>query len=145
MVLAGNCFFHLVLDALEIKWGNGVHLFAPLSWTLTHNGMVWPGHPLVLGLTLIGLLYLLLNWQSCAAFSSQLRIPGRGKIAIGLLCLGCYLLAPMFFLEQLEKANTYNIHTLRMKDSVQARTSSLTGLTTLPSNRPCKHLPENVL
>ncbi len=116
MVLAGNCFFHLVLDALEIKWGNGVHLIAPFSWKMMHNGMVWPGHPLVLGLTLIGFLYLLFNRQSCAAFSSQPCIPGRKKITIGLLCLGCYLLAPLFFLEQLEEANTYNIHTLRMKD-----------------------------
>lgn len=116
LVLAGNCFFHLVLDALEIKWGNGVHLIAPFSWTMMQNGTVWPGHPLVLGLTLIGFLYLLFNWQSCAAFSSQPCIPGRGKIATGLLCLACYLLAPMFFLEQLEEANTYNIHTLRIKD-----------------------------
>ncbi len=116
IILAGNCSFHLVLDALEIKWGNGVHLFAPFSWTLTQNGTVGPGHPIVLGLTLIGFLYLLLNWRSCAAFNSQLRIPGSRKIVIGLLCLSCYLLAPIFALEQLEEANTYNIHTLRMKD-----------------------------
>jgi hypothetical protein len=116
MVLAGNCLLHLVLDALEIKWGNGVHLIAPFSWTMLHNGRLWPEHPLILGLTVIGLLSLLGNWRSCVAYSTQLCLPGRGKAAIGLLFFGCYLLAPLFFLAQLEEANTYNIHTLRMKD-----------------------------
>jgi len=115
-VLAVNCLFHLVLDALEIKWGNGVHLIAPFSWTMLHNGTLWPEHPLTLGFSLLGFLYLLGNWRSCVAFSTQLQLPGRAKAAIGLLFFICYLLAPLFFLHQLEEANTYNIHTLRMKD-----------------------------
>ncbi len=116
MILAGNCLFHLVLDALEIKWGNGVHLIAPFSWTMMHYGTLWPEHPLILGLTLIGLLYLIGNWRSCVVYSTQLYLPEKRKTAIGLLFFGCYLLAPLFFLTQLEEANTYNIHTLRMKE-----------------------------
>ena len=116
MVLAGNCLFHLILDTLEIKWGNGVHLIAPFSWTMMHNGTLWPEHPLILVFSLIGLLYLLSNWRSCVAHSTQLYPPGGGKGTLGLLFFGCYLLAPLFFLTQLEEANTYNIHTLRMKE-----------------------------
>ncbi|MBU1568505.1 MAG: hypothetical protein KJ630_23125 [Proteobacteria bacterium] len=116
IVLASNCLFHLVLDALEIKWGNGVHLIAPFSWKMMHNGTIWPGHPVILGFTLVGLLYLLGNWQRYVAFSTQLHLPGGRKAAIGLLLFSCYLFAPILFLEQLEEANTYNIHTLRMKD-----------------------------
>ena len=117
IILAGNCLFHLILDMLEIKWGNGVHIIAPFSWTMMHNGMVWPGNPLVLGLSLVGFLYLLGNWRNCVAFSTRLHLyPGKKKAAIGLVFLGCYVLCPLFFLGQLEEANAYNIHTLRMQD-----------------------------
>ena len=32
VILSFNALLHLVLDALQAKWGNGVHLFAPISW-----------------------------------------------------------------------------------------------------------------
>jgi hypothetical protein len=34
MLLAFNSFVHLLLDAMETKWANGVNLFAPFSWQL---------------------------------------------------------------------------------------------------------------
>jgi hypothetical protein len=116
IVLGSNCLFHLLLDALEIKWGNGVHIVAPYSWTMLHLDTIWSEHPVILGLTLVGFFYLVGNWKGCVASSTQLKIPGRVKATIGLLLFGCYLLGPNFFLEHLERANTYNIHTLRMKD-----------------------------
>ncbi len=33
-ILAVNTLVHLLLDACQIKWANGVHLFAPFSWEL---------------------------------------------------------------------------------------------------------------
>ncbi|HSO09252.1 MAG TPA: hypothetical protein VLR45_04640, partial [Desulfoprunum sp.] len=32
-ILSGNCLFHLLLDATQVKWANGVHLLAPFDWT----------------------------------------------------------------------------------------------------------------
>ena len=56
-ILGLNAVFHLLLDACEIKWANGVHLFAPLSWKLLNFGLFWPESWPVLLLTLFGLAY----------------------------------------------------------------------------------------
>ena len=45
LLLALNSFLHLFLDALQIKWANGVHFFAPFCWQLTGFGLFWPDHP----------------------------------------------------------------------------------------------------
>lgn len=39
VILGGNAALHLVLDALQTKWGSGVHFFAPVSWTSTNWGL----------------------------------------------------------------------------------------------------------
>ncbi len=116
LLLACNCLLHLLLDSLEIKWGNGIHLIAPLSWTMLQQGLVWPEHPLVLVFTLAGLVYLLGNWRNCLSSGAPFHLPKTIKISTGLGFLACYLLAPTFFLDQMERANTYHIHTLRHKE-----------------------------
>jgi hypothetical protein len=122
LVLSGNCLFHLVLDALEIKWGNGVHLLAPFSWTMLHKGTIWPEHPVIFGFTLVGLLFLLGNWRHCIEAGNQLRLPGKAKTGVGILFFTMYVLGPILFLTQLERANSYNIHTLRMKNDRPGKT-----------------------
>ena len=34
-----GCLLHLVLDSLQDKWGNGVHLFAPYNWKILSVGI----------------------------------------------------------------------------------------------------------
>ena len=50
----GNAALHLVLDALQTKWGSGVHFFAPVSWTSTNWGLFWPESIVTYGLTTLG-------------------------------------------------------------------------------------------
>ncbi len=115
LVLAGNCLFHLLLDPLEIKWGNGVHLVAPSHWNMLHLDLIWPEHPVVLAFTLAGFLLLLLSWKRIAA--APLGISwSPAKWAAGLLFLILYLAGPLFVLDKLEEANTYHLHTLRMRE-----------------------------
>lgn len=116
IVLGSNCLFHLLLDAIEMKWGNGINIVAPFSWTLLNKGVIWPEHPLILACTVIGFLYILGAWQGCIRSSIPLQTKGRIKPFAGILFLSCYLAGPILFLDQLEQANTYNIHTLRMKE-----------------------------
>lgn len=54
-VLAVGCALHLVLDGLQTKWANGVHLFAPFSWEIWNAGFFWPEDWPSLALTLLGL------------------------------------------------------------------------------------------
>ena len=115
LVLTGNCLFHLLLDPLEIKWGNGVHLVAPFHWNMFRLDLVWPEHPVVLAFTLAGFLVLLLFRKRLAAVSPAIaRSPG--KWAAGLVFLGLYLAGPLFFLDKLEEADTYYLRTLRLRE-----------------------------
>ena len=56
LVLGANALFHLLLDATEVKWGNGVHLAAPLSWRMTSFDLVVGESPVYLALTILGAL-----------------------------------------------------------------------------------------
>lgn len=114
LVLAANCLLHLLLDPLEIKWGNGVHLVAPAHWRMFHLDLVWPEHPAVLACTLAGGLLLLYSWKRLAA--TPLCIAwSPAKWLAGLLFFGLYLAGPLFYLDRLEEANTYYLHTLRAR------------------------------
>jgi len=113
LILAGNCLLHLLLDPLEIKWGNGVHLFAPSTWAMFHLDLVWPEHPVVLVFTLVGFFLLLFSWRRMAA--APLGIAwSPTKWTVGLVFLGLYLAGPLLFLDRLEETDTYYLHTLRL-------------------------------
>ena len=55
LLLSVNAVLHLLLDALQTKWANGVHLFAPFSWTIWNAGWFWPESPWTWFLTALGL------------------------------------------------------------------------------------------
>ena len=55
LILAGNSFLHLLLDALQIKWANAVHLLAPFSWQATGFNLFWPEQIPTHLMTLLGL------------------------------------------------------------------------------------------
>jgi hypothetical protein len=61
-VLTLNAVLHLLLDACETKWANGVHLLAPLSWELLNFGLFWPESWCILLLTIFGLAYGVRAW-----------------------------------------------------------------------------------
>lgn len=96
LLLALNCFLHLFLDALQIKWANGVHFFAPLCWQLTSFGLFWPGHPVSIVLTMLGALVLIYFGARDWNRQIVLAAPSRRHAAAALL-LAAYLALPPFF------------------------------------------------
>ena len=54
-----NALLHLLLDATEIKFGNGVHLLAPFSWRMTSFELLPGESPVYLLLTIGGALLVL--------------------------------------------------------------------------------------
>ena len=128
-ILASGSLIHLLLDACEIKWGNGVHLFAPWSWTLVNYGFVWPEHTLIAALSLVGLIYGL--WALLRAPAHRVGLdfssPARLAAALGLAVL--YLLAPVAVLSDLAAADSHGVRTLLERSQ---RTGRALGLDRVP-------------
>ena len=112
-VLAINALAHLLLDSTQLKWANGVHLFAPFSWELWNLGWYWPESVVTYGLTALGVISVGVAWRSAIA---QPLIPSLPSAKNGLvvgLCLVGYLVFPLYFMNQVEEADAHFIKTLR--------------------------------
>jgi hypothetical protein len=129
-ILGVNALLHLLLDACEIKWGNGVHLFAPFSWKMTTFNLVdgegWP----VLALTLLGAA--LVTWEIVRWRPPAIRLTLQARrLVIAAALLGGYLLVPLLFLDAVQTSDSYSVKTLRETDDRAGRTVGLDRTTFL--------------
>ena len=63
MIFNLGSLMHLLLDSIEIKWANGVQLFAPFSWELFNSGFFWPENVSIYFITGFGFIYLIFQWK----------------------------------------------------------------------------------
>jgi hypothetical protein len=123
-ILGLNALLHLLLDATEIKWGNGVHLFAPFSWRMTSFGLINGEGWLVLVLTVLGAG--LVTWEIVRWRPPAIRFELRPKrLALAAALLAAYLLLPLAFLGPVQASDSYSVNTLR---EVSARPGRTVGL-----------------
>ena len=118
-ILIIGCLLHLLVDALQIKWANGVQLFAPFDWQLFRLDLFWPESMGTYLLTAAGLLYFIFNLRkvvqpSCNEFELSLKTLGLSVI-FGLI----WLALPMVFVASVYQADNHFIATLK---DVQNRT-----------------------
>jgi hypothetical protein len=122
--LGSNALLHLLLDAIEIKFGNGVHLFAPVSWRMTSFELLPGESPVYLLLTIGGVLVVLWDLaRSRGVTVGWERRPRRWAFAAALGA--AYLIAPLPFLGSIEASDSYSVKTLREKDARTGRRVSL--------------------
>jgi hypothetical protein len=111
-VLGLNALAHLLLDACEIKWGNGVHLFAPFSWRMTGFDLVRGEHAAVLALTLAGAL--LVAWDLARPGAHVIALDLRARrLALAAAWACAYFVAPLAFFAPLEASDSYSVKTVR--------------------------------
>lgn len=111
VLLASNAVLHLVLDAMQTKWGNGVHFFAPFSWELTNWGLFWPESALNVSLTVAGIMVVLAFWRQSIRASSRLTLRNLSRSTLSAaLCLA-YLSLPILFLNGPYAANNHYLRT----------------------------------
>jgi len=112
-ILMLGSLLHLLLDATQTKWGNGVHLFAPLSWELMNFGWYWPEETPTLVLTAFGLAFVIfMLWRVPVSYDDLQAPQGRSLVA-GTLCLFLYFAVPPFFFSGPEAADNHSIQTLK--------------------------------
>lgn len=114
LLLAFNCLLHLILDSLQIKWGNGVHLLAPFTWQTTSLGLIWPENLLTTIATLMGLLYLVV--QSRVILRQGVTLNFSPSLPILTCSLLLYLFSPLPLMKTLEQSNANYVLTVRDRE-----------------------------
>ena len=123
-LLGLNALFHLLLDATEVKFGNGVHLLAPLSWRMTSFDWIAGESLVYFALTLGGAL--LVAWEIARPRGTSVPFDLRPRrIAAAGTLLAAYLLTPLPFLRAIEASDSYSVKTLRETDARPGRRVSL--------------------
>ena len=112
-VLTLSSFLHLLLDALQKKWANGVHFFVPFNWQLTNFGLFWPESLPTYGLTIFGLIVILTSWPQVAKVPFHLARLSYVRAIIFGLCSASYFLIPLYLLPFPEAADNHFVKTLR--------------------------------
>lgn len=113
LILGINSLLHLLLDSLQIKWGNGVNIISPFNWELFHLDIFWPEFSGTIILSAVGFMYLLYNWNRLQANTPLYKASGKTKHVAGSLFIALYFLGPLYFMNQLDDADTYFIQTMR--------------------------------
>lgn len=113
-VLASGAVLHLLLDAAQTKWGNGVHLFAPASWQTTNFGWFWPESGVTAVLVLAGAAYLGWEWR-WGPRGPDTRVPvvlHRTRAAAATLLAVAYLAAPPAFFGDVLASGSHSLDVL---------------------------------
>jgi hypothetical protein len=123
-VLGTNALLHLLLDATELKFGNGVHLAAPFSWRMTSFELLPGESPVYVVLAAAGAL--LVVWELTRPRNADLRfVVNSNRLVASAAFLAAYLLFPLPFLGAVEDSGSYSVKALREVDARPGRTVSL--------------------
>ncbi len=112
-ILGLNCLVHLLLDTIEIKWANGVHLVAPLDWRLLTLRWFWPETWPIHLLSGIGLLFFAYSWRQRAPIQAAPPPRARRIGFVTLPLLLAYFTLPLAFLDGPAAADNHFVQTLR--------------------------------
>jgi hypothetical protein len=113
VILVLNSFLHLILDALQIKWGNGVHFIAPFDWNMINLGFFWPDSLIAYLLTLLGLVYIIWNWHRSLNVPAGKRRWSTPRLIAPIVLFALYAALPFAMFDGPEEADNHYVKTLR--------------------------------
>jgi hypothetical protein len=116
VILAAGCVLHLLLDALQIKWANGVSLFAPFDWRLSSWGLIWPEHMVTHVATLGGLVILLLGFRRLGVDARAMTFAPRRMVVLATAA-AAYFFLPLMLLSGPKIADNHYVTTLQDRDA----------------------------
>lgn len=119
--LALGAVLHLLLDAAQTRWGNGVHFFAPVSWETVNFGWFWPESWVTAALAAAGVAFLAWEWIGSSVVG---RIPvaaSRGRALTAVALAGAYLISPPVFTQDVLASGSHAMDVLTSSDRVGSR------------------------
>ena len=126
VILGVNALFHLVLDGLQHRWGNGVHLLAPVSWESWNAGWFGLDSPAAFVLTGLGavvaVVALLAIWRQRDTPALDLS---RRRLAWAGVLLVLYVGLPVPLRHGPLAADTLSVGTLHDRSNRSGRTIAL--------------------
>lgn len=114
-VVSVNAFLHLLLDAAQTKWADGVHLSAPFSWEPVSFGWFWPEDWPSHAMTAAGAAFMAFSCRSLPKTSPGFRWKPVQRPLAALLFLGAYFTAPVLLQDGPYHADNHFIRTLAEK------------------------------
>lgn len=112
-ILSLGCLTHLLLDAAQIKWANGVNLLAPFSWKIWNAGFFWPEDSLTLMLTALGAGTAFWAFLTQRDGAADILRPRRLRAATLALLAAGWLGAPLAAMDAAERAGGHHVDILR--------------------------------
>lgn len=112
-VFAG-CLVHLLLDSLQDKWGNGVHVLAPFNWDMTSFNLVQVDSAITYVVTFAGLVPFMLLAKA-RVDAGMLCLNGR-RMALCGVCILAYALLPLLFVGDVIASNSRYLQTFDDRD-----------------------------
>lgn len=112
-ILSLNGLLALLLDGLQTKWGNGVHLLAPLDWSMWSVDLFFPESAATVLLTALGLAGVVwLTWRSPGE-EIGLEVAGASRLAAAGVLAGLYVGIPLALGGEVARADNRYLATLR--------------------------------
>jgi hypothetical protein len=117
LVLSFGVLLHLIIDAFQIKWGNGPRFLAPFDWSLTNFGFFWPEQLPSYLMTALGGVYVIYAFTlPIREQARDLILPGpRGLLAL-VTALAIYLLLPLVFMDAVEQSDGGSVQLIRSEE-----------------------------
>ena len=112
-ILGFNSFLHLLLDACQIKWANGVHFLAPFNCHLTNFGFFWPENFLTYLLTIFGISYLVWNWRRAVIIPINLTYRTAMRLSVFFALIVAFYTFPFLLIDGPEEVDNHFVKTLR--------------------------------
>lgn len=112
LILFVNSFLHLIFDACQEKWGNGVNFLAPFSWQLSNFGFFWPEDLPTYLFSFMGLAVFVFYWSKAVETDLLVQKPDTIKTAFLFFLLLIYLAGPLVFIHSAQDADLHYSKTL---------------------------------
>jgi len=111
LILSFGSLLHLLLDSLQIKWANGVHLFAPFNWELLNFSLFWPESFPTYILTIAGIIYFIFNWNNLKLNNIKLKL-SFSQLRISFFLFVIYFTLPFGLMQFPLEQNNHFVQTL---------------------------------
>ena len=111
VILLFGCVLHLLLDAMQTKWANGVHLFAPFDWSLLNFGWYWPESPITYILSALGPVMVIYYWRGLFLTPVPLHFAVK-PVVLSVLFFLVYFVGPVLSMNAVWHADNHYVATL---------------------------------